>query len=117
MKKEKTVIIYDDPAVDCPVEPGHREKVLEHYDDFMERFGGPKDAVVLEGAAAAPVTKAVISLFRCGPSTSPCGPARDDHQWDAEVEITDGAGRVCGGSVACSRCGLRAIDFDIWNAP
>ncbi|KKN87460.1 hypothetical protein LCGC14_0259150 [marine sediment metagenome] len=99
-RSKDAIMIYDDLEADCPVEPGMREKMLEHYDSIM--------ATVPPGA---------VQVFVCGPSTSPCGPNRDDHVWDDEVEFTDSAGKNCGGSVACSRCGLPAMDYDIWNAP
>lgn len=96
---ERRAVIVDDLEADCPVEPGTRKKVLDHYDAIM--------ATVPPGA---------ITVFSCGTSTSPCGPNRDDHAWDDEVELTDGSGGVCGGSLACSRCGMTAMDFDVWNA-
>jgi hypothetical protein len=112
-----SIPIVDDLEADCPVEPGHREKVLEHYDDWVDMFGGPDDGtIILDGPASDRTNKAVLSLFRCGPSTSPCGPEYDDHTWDAEEELYDAAGRVCGGSAKCSKCGLLAVDYDLWNA-
>lgn len=106
MKKCKnertTIIIADDLKADCKTEPGTREKILEHYDEFMAALDPAGDS---------------ITVFRCGPSTSPCGPNRDDHQWDGWLDFTDGAGRVNGGSKACSRCGITAMDFDMWDAP
>jgi len=116
-RPKDSVILVDDLEADCPVEPGHREKVLEHYDDFVNAFGGPADGcVVLDGPAAEATTNAVLSLFSCGPSTIPCGPNYDDHTWDAEEDLYDDAGRVCGGTSKCSKCGLPAIDYDIGNA-
>jgi hypothetical protein len=140
---ERLAVIVDDLEADCPVEPGHREKVLEHYDDWMDACAGPNDDfVVIEGAAArdlvevfrlppdllGPIGSSTLANARaaaeasgfqfhvCGPSTSPCGPNRDDHTWDDDVEFY-AAGRVVGGSVSCSKCGLTAMDYDIWNAP
>lgn len=99
MNKKDTVIIVDDLEEDHPMEPGQREKVLDLYDAMM--------ATVPPGA---------ITVFSCGPSTSPCGPEYDDHAWDDEEDLYDGAGRVCGGTKKCSKCGMAAMDYDLWNA-
>lgn len=69
-----TIIIYDDMEADAKTGPEHRKKVLEHYDEFVSALGVPKEMLWLEGSAAEVITKAVISLFRCGPHAGPCGP-------------------------------------------
>lgn len=94
-------VIVDDIDADGRMQPRDRKKVLDHYD---------------ASTATIPCDVTLVQIHVCGPSTSPCGPNRDDHIWDDEVEFTDGAGRVTGGSVACSRCGMTAMDYDIWSA-
>lgn len=116
--RERLAVIVDDLEADAHVGTEHRKKVLESFDELGDAFDVKRGSmVVFDGPAAEPITKTVLSLFCCGPSTSPCGPNHEDHQWDAEVEFTDDSGRVTGGSVACSRCGLTAMDFDRWSAP
>jgi hypothetical protein len=115
--ERRTIIIADDPEDDSPVEPATRQKILDHYEKIFGAFALPKEVLEQAASIARANTKAALALFQCGPSTSPCGPGRDDHQWDDWVEFTNAAGRVTGGSLACSRCGITAMDFDMWNAP
>ena len=58
------------------------------------------------------------SAFVCGPSRPGCecncpdGPC--DHKWDGEsATIDDGRGQT----VTCSRCGMYAINHDLWVGP
>lgn len=52
-----------------------------------------------------------ITVFACGGKRCPAG---GDHQWDGEVshEDPDGGGSW---SLACSKCGLSRLDFDLLN--
>lgn len=53
----------------------------------------------------------------CGPSTQGCicrCPESCEHMWDGPVVEFDG-GR--GGSSSCSKCGMLAIDHDLWAGP
>jgi hypothetical protein len=51
----------------------------------------------------------------CGPSTKRCKcrcPESCEHKWDGPEYVFDG-----GGSSTCSRCGLTAIQHDLWVGP
>lgn len=67
-----------------------------------------------------------VSVFVCGPSSGKCqckcpdGPC--EHKWDGthiDIPCYDAKGipYMGGGSVTCSRCGMAAIDHDIWVMP
>jgi hypothetical protein len=78
-----------------------------------------------------------MDIFICGTSTNKCKcecgrqeasmkkdelvldmePPRPicEHKWDGEgMDFLDEDGRVMGGSVSCSVCGMLAIDHDMW---
>lgn len=59
----------------------------------------------------------VITVAICGPGNQICKcncPDSCEHVWDGPgVEFDEGRG----GSVSCSRCGMLAIDHDIWAMP
>ena len=58
-----------------------------------------------------------VTVFACGPSTGKCkcqcpdGPC--EHKWDGkEVQVGPG-----GWSITCSKCGMAAMDHDLWVMP
>lgn len=75
------------------VYPGTRRYIKIYEEDF--------DALL--DLVAKPVTVAV-----CGPSKT-C-----DHKWDGPERVFDD-GR--GSEATCSKCGIGAMEFDLWTAP
>ena len=59
-----------------------------------------------------------LTVHVCGPSRATCKcncPESCEHQWDGPwVELENFPG---GHSVTCSRCGLPAINHDVWVLP
>lgn len=51
-----------------------------------------------------------VKVFRCGPNRS-C-----EHTMDHYIDLTDLNGRVCGITLACSKCGETAFNIDMWDA-
>lgn len=66
-----------------------------------------------------------IDIFICGPQTAQCKcncPNGCEHQWDGETVQLMGTGRsgkeyVAGESASCSRCGMVAMEHDLWVLP
>jgi hypothetical protein len=65
--------------------------------------------------------KSEVSIHICRGSSSPtcrceCPDGPCEHVWDGEwIEEETRGGTLA--SVTCSRCGMRAIDHDMWAAP
>ena len=54
-------------------------------------------------------------IVACGPSRPGCKcncPESCEHQWDGEVEEFHN-----GWSATCSKCGMSAMNHDLWVAP
>lgn len=64
-----------------------------------------------------------ITVFECGPSRASCecrctAEKRDcGHVWEGEPETGETGGGAAFYSVTCSRCGMSAMDHDIWCGP
>ena len=45
-----------------------------------------------------------------------CGPRKDcQHDYSGWEDLTDDAGKVCGGTAICTKCGASAIAEDMWR--
>ena len=91
-----------------------------------EKHGEQEFIVIHEGksycSVCAEEASKQVTVFSCGPSSETCkcecatgGPC--EHQWDGPWEEIQGENGVTGGTATCSKCGLRAIDHDLWVAP
>lgn len=68
---------------------------------------------------AQAVQESPVTVHLCGPATATCscscasgGPC--EHQWDGATQTSED-GLI--GTVTCSRCGMAAIDHDMWVGP
>jgi hypothetical protein len=55
------------------------------------------------------------SVFKCGSSSEKCKcncPISCEHLWDGEPHIENGFG-----TATCSKCGMWAINHDMWVLP
>lgn len=65
-----------------------------------------------------PGDERAVTVFACGPQSAKCrcncnAESRDcEHKWDGPWKELER-----GGSVTCSRCGMTAIDHDMWVGP
>lgn len=55
------------------------------------------------------ISEKVLTVFQCGPNRE-C-----DHAMDHYRDIVDANGRVCGTTLACSKCGETAFNLSMWD--
>lgn len=62
------------------------------------------DRVHVEG-----VPEEVLTVFQCGPNRE-C-----EHVMDHYIDLTDESSRVCGSTLACSKCGETSFNLSLWD--
>lgn len=55
------------------------------------------------------VPEEVVTVIQCGPNR------KCEHAMDHYIDLTDSDGRVCGSTLACSKCGETAFNLSMWD--